>query len=86
MKRRLGRRSQDGQPSWGPPLALAKTFGDPHLDQGTLTGTFLRLTLASGFGLSRSSLCFGFSFVQRIGRGGLGSLLPSREILFPRHI
>lgn len=35
MKLMLGRLSQDWQQSWGHPLALAETFVDPHLYQGT---------------------------------------------------
>jgi len=35
MKLMLGRLSPDWQQSWGHPLALAETFVDPHLYQGT---------------------------------------------------
>ena len=35
MKLMLGRLSQDWQQSWGHPVALAETFVDPHLYQGT---------------------------------------------------
>jgi hypothetical protein len=35
MKLMLGRLSADWQQSWGHPLALAETFVDPHLYQGT---------------------------------------------------